>query len=191
MKPGRERAIHHPFYRGFEGPPLCLANIDLDMPCLGGAFCTPGTEMSGKTVGKTVWKTEGNFVRGIFRGGFRNKFRTGGCQGFPQPQVNTGGSLCTTIFWGYQTRMVAVVHVFISSQASTLEEHEWAERLRGGALISKFWRFFLGSPCRKDHTKHNRLGMTSLSTHARVPLTEWATKLEKKLFGEFSYLFSV
>ena len=60
----REGAIHHPLFwqpvkdRGFQGPPLCLVNIDLDMPWLGGTFCLPSTETSGKTVGKT----EGNFV---------------------------------------------------------------------------------------------------------------------------------
>ena len=47
--------------KGFEGPPLCLANIDLDMPWLGEPFCIPGKETSGKPWRKP-WKIEGNFV---------------------------------------------------------------------------------------------------------------------------------
>ena len=73
MKQERELSTtHHPFLlqrdlsrtRGFQGPPLCLASIDLDMPWLGGTFCFCflGTETSGKTMGKTLGKTEGNSV---------------------------------------------------------------------------------------------------------------------------------
>ena len=67
MKPEREPSTILFFWQsdlsrtGFEGLPLCLANIDFDMPWLRGAFLFP---RQGKRLGKTVGKNLGEKLRG-------------------------------------------------------------------------------------------------------------------------------
>ena len=88
--------------------------------------------------------------------------------------------------------MVAMVQVFVSSQASTLKEHKRVERSRGGALILKLWRFFLSEFTAQKESDQTQLSWDDVFRHpCTCGIDKVSNQLENNIFGEFSYLFSV